>query len=681
MKTSKMFIIFMTLCFLPFNNADFCGHHSTLVEIDKFYLTQSYNKDVMLDFSNYFDSFAKLSKSLPMFKNVFDKYDDDLSVKASEPVELHPFNENFNILADSNNTIGLNAYNQCNQHGAQLIAFSKDEIPKITSLMKKLDFASVPFKAIAYQKSLFSLKNGYLEFLENAADGFEATQLIHTRSPPFLTKNGQVHYPIKYKSNNTTETTSSDFVSKILCMKPNNLWDLPENQNNWFQTVPRIKDSINGLEKLLLTYGKVRKVFKSLPKQTTDSFKQHMKLICPKPLVSILKFLDKFSERSGWENSDLTAKPDFSEFLSNTLSLIKHFNFDPKNFLNVHKEKAAFKPLSFDEINWHSILEIDHLQYGINGPITIKPIEEEEVSTKDLTSSTTQASAFIKAKTAFFKANIKAKIFNREKDLITIYKVYPNIVNGLIPKVKFIIKSKTTSISSEEEPTRSDCQKQNDENFEVCDKLLIPPSTGEEEIKQKCISALFKVDYDNDFNNCPTSSPPSHPFAYRAYCKDDSTSSIIINSETPLNLKLTCDSEGETIKEISQFPVKIETDCAVQSIDESNQVRTLVPQLNNDYYQDPKPNNFTITNHVAHDKITNVNYLYIIIITLGCVMIIFLTSCIVICCYAKCCTSNPVTLPISRRSSYNNLPIISNNRGVLSRQSSGRITELPINLV
>ena len=550
-------------------NSDICNRHATLIEHEKFYLTQPFVKNVSINIAAYDEAFSSLSTLLPKFQNILHEYETEDSIKQTEKVELTPFDQKYNVYPITTDTLGHLAYNACSVNQGTLVPVNAKNRAAVAALLEKFQIEKTPVN-ILQSYSTLSHSGEILDTpsAENLKNAYKA--------PPMFTKANQFTYPIYQTTTGgvKTDTTVDDYKSKVLCAKENNVWDLPVNRENWLSYVPTIKRATNLLAKLTEKYENSAKTIEELPKNKIKQAAKFFKMILPEPFQKVIKFLDKFSIKRNWEKTDVTAIDDFITFVKTSSKIARMFKMNPHSIINMStKKQPMFKPVEAQELNWKNLFGLDEEVYGVTGPVSVTLISSHIVEDND--------------KLVNLKATVRVRIFNRDADKITIYNVLSNIIYGKMTTVQQVIQTSKFALALTTTVHPSECHTISTEMYKVCHKFPYQTPSNEFVTNMiKCATALKKTDHSAEFDFCPTKSADSKPVMYRADCEEDGHSTLIINSVKPMNLKFLCDQAQVTTKEVTKFPFMMKTDCEVQ-ISDSGLSHMGLPQFNPDFLQDP----------------------------------------------------------------------------------------------
>ena len=568
-------IFWITLiAFFTVVRTDICNYHATLTENDAFYLTQPFIKNISINIMNYDKAFSTLSSLLPRFQNILHTYETDDSIKQTEPVRLTEYNNQHNVYPINTTTVARLAFNSCTANGGSLITLNPHNRLQVASIMKELQMDTTPVKVLPLH-SIFSVPD--LEILDTP----HANYLQYSyKSPPIFTKENTFKYPDKSKTTTAgsvaIDSTADDYASKILCMKPNNPWDLPTNRRSWIHLLPLIKTSISLLDRLRTSYDQSSRSLKSLPQTVFKQTANFFKLNLPEPFKFILEFLDNFSSKRNWEKTDMSHLDKFKQFAQVALKLVRHFNMDSHSITKMDTQQVPiFKPMDIDELNWKDLFGLNEEVYGISGPIVIRPQEtyvDEAPSANNLIN---------------FKATVRARVYNRNLDLVKILTVRPNVLKNKITTVRQMVQTSKFALAINDVISPVDCHQSPNELYKICHKLPYQsPDNVHVNDMLKCAQALLNTNSSSDYSYCPQETMGSRPMIYRADCDNDGHSTLILNSKDNLKLNFICDAKQTLTKDFITFPATVKTDCEVQLAD-SELTKAGLPQFNPDFLQDP----------------------------------------------------------------------------------------------
>jgi len=576
--------IFILMCCITCIFSDECNYYATLIESDSFYLTEPFTKELHVNISTYDTVFTQLPDKIRNFQSILESHDSEEELNELEPLSLTPYDEEFNALKINDSVPGYMAQSECSKIGGTLIHLTPQNKEKIIQIMKSLGITKTPFKALPFY-SLYSFPQ--LEQIDSKLT-LDQMYSVWAKSPPSITTDNKIEYPSLYKPYTTAKpvlttvraepdslipTNPDDYVSNVLCFKPNNPWDLPDNRHKWLLMIPKLKTAIRILNSLKSAFDSTKNVFNHLPGKTKENVIEIFKLVLPDSLTSVINFLEKFSNKHSWSSSTTKAFSTFNDFIKNTLEVSKLFNYQTNTFTKIHQHAPQFRPLALDDDQWSTVLGIDSEKYGIAKPVNIKITTALEDNA--------------------FQARVSLRIFNRINSKITIYKVHPNIVNKRIVTPLSLIQSSKKSLVVADSTKPSDCVDPSNEAHRVCNTLTSRLDMNYL-MSSRCGEALLSKGQNANFSYCPTQSVLTglqqsvlmEPTFIRASCDDHNSSTVVINSVDPVTLSFVCDSVEADSIDLSSFPTYIKTDCEVRLVGNGNS-KTVLPQLNDDLHQDP----------------------------------------------------------------------------------------------
>ena len=581
---NTLLVIVLVYTTLSSVKTDICNPLATLIETNTFYLSQTHNKTLYLDLSNYEQAFSELSEKVKLFNANLQLFDEKSEL--IEPENITKFSNDFNIFPIEEDTKGYASFEACSKRNGSIITLTNENRKAIVDALAHFRMDKTPFRALPFY-SLYSLHD--FSHLDNFK--YEHINPLWTISPPFITNQNVIEYPKARKPRPAdystpkpndpipanVDTTIHDYSSKILCLKENNPWDLPENVDKWLELVPKIKTAIKTVNRVKNSFANSGNSLKTLPQTIKPIAMKLFKLILPDPLNSILSFIDKFSSKQNWEKSNLGSKDSFSKFIKDTTKIARLFNLSPQSFTKISDRKPSFKPLQLNLPDWIHLLELDEERYGINGPITIKPLS----SLRDAQPSSRDAFEF--------EVSLRLYIFDRHSDKVTLYSVRPNNFQGYFTTAKTVIQNFHYITATPDELHPSECTTSPSELHPICNKLPLH-STPHFTFKKlaTCGKILFNPNSETtDFwTSCPYQSVLTEPYIYRADCDNSGHSTTIINSDRPLTIDFFCDSELKLTRNFSAFPSTVKTDCEAR-INNSGTSHVALPQSVNDFFNDP----------------------------------------------------------------------------------------------
>ena len=574
--------------------ADVCGSHATLVEQDRFFLSQPYSVELELDFENYLQFFKNTARLLPLFKNGLENYTTPEKLESTEPWQKVDFDKNRNvILLKKLFPDTAKAFQACAEDGNELISFRNNATrSRLALAIKQLGLSFAPVKVIPLFESVFDPSFHYLD-----TPNKKSIEALTGGAVPYLIQNGSMAYyaanaetttatPVsstsasgrKKRGASATASGSAGNVSptsppsgRTLCFRQNNPWDRAENRPGWLSKVKQIFNAVGIIERLTSSFNKAKKIINNLDVKSSTSVKK-IKIALPGAMKRIADFLQSFSDVSKWETLIPEDEKQFDNFLHDAQSIDNSLGARGQSMLQLKKEGQDFKLPLFDEPNWIENLGLDSSVHRILEPIFIKPLGLSKGSKTEN-----------EAKSIVAKANFGVFLLNEG---ITLYTVEPNIQKNEIIAARYVIASHTSPFATMEYPSLIDCQQRDRNDFKACRSINMPFVTNDHQQKMiDCAKALLNKDLSANVNRCPRSPAPSSPFAYRAQCDEAShVSTAILNSVSPVKVAVVCNGQEHSIKDFSQFPVKMETECEIQEI-EGEVKKILLPQMQKDFLQ------------------------------------------------------------------------------------------------
>ena len=582
---------FILLLLFHYTFGDICGDHATLIEKDRFHLSQPFNTEVEIDLKNYFEFFTDLDQSLPLFKNALENYTTLNKLEKLEPLPFVPFDKERNVfLLKDLYPDTKQALQACANEGGELISFHNQQTrAQLVEAIKSLNLTFAPLKVLPLFNAIFDPKFRYLDTPDSSH--FKA---LSEGLPPVLHKNGTLIYPSlpepppkpaapaegsgseppgsgRKKRETASETTTRPPVQagRTLCFKPNNPWDRVENRAPWIEKTKHVRNSISFLEQCALAFQKVRRVLQGLDLRKASSIRKLQLPVLPS-MKSIISFLKEFSSPLRWELSVPQDEELFDKFIQNSHRVEKLLNGDHSNLLQWKKAGQKWNFPLTPSSSWTDTVNLDS-STGIIQPVYIKPLglsSEHSSRTNDFS----------------IVAEVEFSAF-RHDEITYLYAIEPNFVKNNMVNASFVVAFVTNPIATMEAPLLKDCSKSMD-GIKACRSLTIPraPVTHEQKMID-CAKALMRTDLGANIDKCPMVPAPSHPSAYRAHCNDsDPHQTAIVNSNSPLKLSITCGGQDKAVKEFKQFPVRLDTECEIQEHD-GDLRRIILPQIHKDFLQ------------------------------------------------------------------------------------------------
>lgn len=558
-----MYFLVILMSIFVIVNADKCYPYATIIEVDSFYLTQPFRKNITINIENYINAFPKMSDNLSKFKDNLSIYTNITEIESSEPQTLIPFTNELNAFVITELHPGKDSFKQCSLNKGSLIKLDSSNRAKVIEIMKKQGITKTPVHILPYH-SLMSVPN--FEILEPSVPNFG---IAWTRTPPLLTSDNTI-IPATGSDEGGTTPSPDSVKTQILCVKPNNPWDLENGRKTWFKIAPQVETAIKMLSNLKTKYELSSKALRNVPR-ITKQIAEAFKLSLPDTFQQVLGFLDTFSRKSNWES---VRKHDiFDMFVKTSLKLVRQFETNPSSITKLPPTKPKFSPQTINELNWQSLFGLDDVTYGIIGPVLIEPnmayAENEQILNP-----------------SFFEATISARVYNRKTDKVIIYSVKPNSVRSEKTTVKTIIETPHLKLALLDEVRPLQCHWHDTEQFKICHKMPLNTVTNipVNHLKQ-CAEVLLTSSFNTKFENCPRIKTVTIPSVYRAECEPDGTTTAIINSDSTVLLEFVCDGKKMPMRNITSFPTFIPTPCEV-NIHEGPSSQLLLPQINADFYQD-----------------------------------------------------------------------------------------------
>jgi hypothetical protein len=615
-----MIVIFVLMLFVDIIKTDKCNPLATLTEIDTFYYSQPYTRHVRIDIGSYVKAFPRLGTLIPTFNKALSYHDTDEKLDAQEPVTLLPFTNELNAYIVKESTLGKNAFQACASNGGNLIRLDASNRDALVNILKNNGIDKTPVHVLPHF-SMLSFNN-FEPLL--TPDTVDAVGEGWQKSPPWITKENKLEFPPNKITLNGVETSSEPehFKSFVICQKTKNPWDDQNARKDWFQTMPKIKTALSLLGKLKTAYEISSKSLRSIP-PVTNEVSKIIKLILPEPFNKVLDFLDRFSNNATWDKA--TNLNQFHLFINTALKLVRQFNLNPDSITKLPSTNVKFSPISIDELNWRQSFGLDEDVYGITGPLIIRPTTsyKPESDTSPVPS--------------YYDATISARVYNRKTDKITLYSVTPNPFNGKTTTIKTVVVTSKLKIALEQDVKPLQCSWAEVEHFKVCHSMPLQPviSTPMSSL-MKCAEALLSEKYSEDFLDCPKKSIQVLPSIHRANCDPDDQPTVILNSDSPIQIEFRCDGVTTTTKNISSFPTLIPTSCEVRIV-EGTSSRLAFPQWNPDFLQDPSVGEQVLVNIPAYEMPQNLVIIISVALSISCVMLMALIISLIYCCCKCCC--------------------------------------------
>jgi hypothetical protein len=563
-----MYVYLLTLClFVNLSNSqDICTNQASLVLFDEFYLSQSFESEIKLNFSNYISELNKISEDVVPFENNALKYDTESELDELEPKPLIPYTVDTNLIHIK--STHLDFMRSCAALDAKVLDINPYNIDAINKIMRKLNIDKVPFRTFYDRGAQISSVSGFA--FKNAPEPTQTQQLLLKYLLPIYTLTGSS--PIVYPTNDTvTDVTKIDGF----CMKSNNIWDHKgPARNKWLTLISKIISNISLMKSWKDSFSTL---FSDLPVIDQLYAKQSDKLTPNTPLAlsGISNFLSKFKSNSNWEASTPSDFPDFQNFVKNFKALSKIFlkmpSFRTRSslFANISEPKISeLVAAPFDTEVFQRFLDLHPDKVNITGPVSIKPIYK------------------IRGQEGIIGVQARFKIYD-SNDKIKIYQVKPLVFHGFVTTVTHVVVTSKNKLAITRTPTPFGCQTQEEnaqkeENIKICKGYTTPGleilSAIDSDI---CGVALSSREGEIDFAKCPQVKAPSTPLAYRVACENRT---VVISSNKPLKIRVFCDGfSGTATTLLESFPVYLHTNCEIRQVERNGFEPVLLPQLHSDF--------------------------------------------------------------------------------------------------
>ena len=539
---------------------DICTSRASLVQIEEFYLQQSFSSEVELDLSNYLEELQSIEVNAEQFASIAVKYDTEKELDELEPSALFPLTPDINIFA-INSTHG-DYMTDCEKLKSKILEFSPTLAPKIVEILKTLQLPNTAIKTFNDRQSTLTNLDG---------------DLYPTDPKPSSTQIRKMQdYYALYTAEGTMTYPAEDLVqaSKLtgFCMKPNNIWDHKGPlRHKWLSTLRRIMPSLSTAKSWKSIFSTV---LSQLPVQASLYKKMTDKLVLntPLPLTRIKHFLSKFNTDLKWESSLTSDLPHFLQYLSDFADIIKTFKRKTVPTPAPESSPPTPAPLSplisiaaIDKERLQRFINLDPEKINITGPIDAIPLFQHEETGK------------ITAKTVFHQYG--------ESDLVRIYYVKPIIYQNLITTITHVVGTHRNFLASMVPPTPFGCSTNEvtEHNIKVCKGYSTPGlSILSPQDSVECGNSLASDDSEADFARCPTRSAPKFPTAHRARCLN---SSAVISSSVPLSIRIYCDNLSTRPIKIDKFPAYLNTECEIKIIEKGGEL-ILLPQETSKFLQE-----------------------------------------------------------------------------------------------
>lgn len=523
--------------------ADICGYHATLVEQDRFYIAQPFQTEILMDLDSYYEFFEQLNDLLPKFKSNFDTYTTDSKMDKVDPFPKRPFDGKRNVIKLKDKMFPSNASKGCAEAGGELIYATPSTFKALGKAIQSFELTHAPLAAIPFHSSIYSPD---LKYIGTPGDS-SVIEMLSKDQLPVLTFEGNVAYPVTTPSSSTTTSPlSGSSKYDILCFKENNPWDLPTNRKKWYHKIFKIASSIRLLEKISSSFDSVKNVIKSLKKQPLDTIKK-ISLQAPAFMQKAAEFLKEFSDTTIWEKTTPSDEIRFDDFITNSRKIESYFD-NSQSVLKIRNAKQSFELPFYNNENWLARNDFNSYHLGMMEPILVSPLGSVEGKPE-----------------SSILAKVQFRLFDRN-DLVTIFAIQPNIINGMMTSAQFFVSSHSSKIITMTPPVLIDCTIQPGETIKACKSISIP-STVVDVSMIECARALVNKEADSGFQKCPLATAPQKPLAYFAQCNSSNLQkTAIISSPHSAKISVLCNNNELLNKEFNQFPVQIVTDCEVRDV-------------------------------------------------------------------------------------------------------------------
>lgn len=566
MSFKTLFLSLLIRFHLSFQE-DICTDRAALVLFDEFYLSQDFESDIKLNFSNYVHELNRIHDDLTPFETNAIKYDTEAELDELEPSALIPFTHDTNLIQiKSPNKDFMTA---CANKDAKVLEIDSSSIGILKRIMEKLGIEKVPFRAFDDRGAQVSASGTVLKNIPTLDSNTK--QLLRYFFPTF-SRTGTSSFI--YPSNDTIVSLTSDPVDGF-CIKPNNMWDRKgPSRNKWLTLIKKITSNLSLIKSWKDSFSSL---FTNLPVidqlygKVSDKFTPNT----PLALTGISNFLSKYKLNSTWESSTPSAFSDFQTFIKNFKSLAKVFIKIPplktrvNTLANITETKITeMVAAPFDDDKIQRFLDLNPDKVNITGPISIKPLYQ------------------LGGSGGIVGAQAKFKIYEAN-DKIKIYHVKPLIYHGFVTTVTHVLMSSKHKLALTHTPVPYGCENQrNNQNQEddikICKGYTTPGleslSTIDSDI---CGAALSTIKGEVEFTKCPLTPAPSTPLAYRVSCGNRT---VVISSIKSLKIRVFCDgSSGPTVTLLDSFPSYLKTECEVRQVEKGGFEPILLPQLHSDF--------------------------------------------------------------------------------------------------
>ena len=548
--------LIILLLLLAKSKANICNNYATLIEKDRFYEAQPFQTEMEMDLENYNHFFDEMENSKDPFKQQLQQHSSAEKLQAMEPLALEPFDENRNIIQLPEGEL-KDAPEACAKQGGEMIYIRGNHSrSRVREVIRKLGLDAAPVAVIPLEKAIYS---PYMDFLE--ASSKDKVAKIPAEGWPLFTKLGKYQYPAETEGSSTAKPPAI----KILCFKANNPWDLPNKQKSWLAKIPKLQQALGILDTLASSYGTARKFFSKLDKARETATKKITPML-PQLFQGVIHFLKEFSNGERWARSTSGDEKGFDNFIRDAAQIEASLHKTQTPLVAVRRKNQPFELPLDPEPYWLDQLQLDEKTYGLSKPLKVYALGDDS-NDGDSTIVT----------------QVNVQTFHKEDDLMTLYAVEPNIVNGEITTIRYVLASASVFVAATEMPSPIDCHYKEGTPYKVCRAVAIPsiPPVPEQDMVS-CAKALLNTGLGLGFSKCPSSPAPNFPIAYRARCEGNETA--IISAVKPVRVSTICNGKETSSELLSRFPARLTTGCEIQEI-EGEVRRTLLPQATKETLQ------------------------------------------------------------------------------------------------
>ena len=540
---------------------DICTSRASLVQIEEFYLQQSFSSEVELDLSNYIEELQSIEANAEKFASIAVKYDTEKELDDLEPSALYPLTPELNIFAI--NSTHQDYMTDCEKLKSKILEFSPTLAPTIKALLKTLELPNTALKTFNDRQNTLTNLEGDLYHTDPKPTSTQIRKMQDYYA--LFTAEGSITYP-------ADDLTQAAKIAGF-CMKPNNIWDHKGPlRHKWLSTIRKILPSISTAKSwsnILSTVISQLPIQASLYKKMTDK----LILNTPLPLTRIKNFLSKFNTDLKWESSLTSDLPLFLQYLTDFTEVIRSFQQTPAPTQAPGNQPLSPTPAPFplmsiaaiDKERLQRFINMDPTKINITGPINAIPLFKHEESGK------------ITAKTVFHQYG--------ESDLVRIFHVKPVIYQDTVTTITHVIGTHRNYLATMVPPTPFGCSKESatEQNIRICKGYttpglsILPPQDSID-----CGNSLANDDSETSFSKCPTKLAPTFPTAHRAQCHD---SSVVVTSPYPLSIRIYCDNLSTRPIKLDTFPSYLNTECEIKIIDKGGEI-ILLPQDTSKFLQE-----------------------------------------------------------------------------------------------